>query len=363
MRQGKRKSTAMQTGLEITELARRITAQKQLKHDLIADTREMEMLMSDEAKPTFSIGVRGDNGGTFPIMPLAHEQIGARLDIPRRYYQRMQAEAPELLTNNVNLWLHKSEERRMLRTMGGDLRAFLSNRYQRIENEEIAEVALPILLRMPDCQIVSCEVTDRRLYIQAVMPRIIGEVKLNDVVQAGVAISNSEVGLGAASVSALIWRLRCLNGMVCQDGGMRAYHVGRRIDSNEELWADDTKKADDRAVLLKVRDMVSAAVDEAQFRRRIEKMKALTEGKVTGSPTAAVEILAKKVDANESEKNGILRALIEGGDLSAWGLLNAITAQAHDKAISYDRAVEFETAGGALLDLPKGEWRQILEAE
>lgn len=29
---------------------------------------------------------------------------------------------------------------------------------------------------------------------------------------------------------------------------------------------------------------------------------------------------------------------------------------------SYDRAVEFETMGGKLVDLPATEWREILEA-
>ena len=57
---------------------------------------------------------------------------------------------------------------------------------------------------------------------------------------------------------------------------------------------------------------------------------------------------------------GILRSLIEGGDLSAWGLLNAVTAQAH--TAEYDRAVEFEAAGGTLLTLAPTEWSRMLEA-
>jgi hypothetical protein len=193
-----------------------------------------------------------------------------------------------------------------------------------------------------------------------VSPRLQGEVKKGDVVQAGVIISNSEIGCGSVSVAAMDWRLICLNGMVSQDK-FRAYHVGRRIEDNEELWQDDTKKADDRAVLLKVRDMVTAAVTEKYFAARLDKMRGLTGGHVTGNPTKVVELLAKKVGVTDAEQGGILRALIEGGDLSAWGLLNAVTAQAH-AARNYDRAVEFEAAGGMLLDLPKAEWRELLEA-
>jgi hypothetical protein len=193
-----------------------------------------------------------------------------------------------------------------------------------------------------------------------VSPRIQGEVKVGDVVQAGVLITNSEVGCGAVSVSPLIFRLRCLNGMV-SNGGFRAYHVGRKVEDNEALWADDTKKADDRAVLLKVRDMVRAAVDQAAFNQRIEKMRNLTEIKVTGNPDKAIEVLANKLGVTETERGGILRSLIEGADLSAWGLLNAVTAQSHT-AVNYDRAVEFEVAGGRMLDLNRKEWTEVLEA-
>jgi hypothetical protein len=42
-------------------------------------------------------------------------------------------------------------------------------------------------------------------------------------------------------------------------------------------------------------------------------------------------------------------------------LLNAVTAQTH-AAKSYDRAYDLEAAGGQLLELPKADWREILEA-
>ena len=179
-------------------------------------------------------------------------------------------------------------------------------------------------------------------------------------VEAGVIISNSEVGLGSVSVQGLIWRLVCLNGMKTSDA-FRRNHVGRKVEDNEALWADDTRKADDKAVLLKVRDMVRAAVDETKFRVQLQKLQGLTEGKIVGSPEKAIEVLARKVGATEGERGGILRSLIEGGDLSRWGIVNAITHQAHSTE-SYDRAVEFEGMGGQLVDLPATEWKEILEA-
>lgn len=352
----------MKTGLTLTELAQRIEAQKTMKRDYIVATTDATMVTDDDGTLALRFPEPSlRENAHFPILETAHDQIGARVGIPAKYYDRMRAEAPDLLATNVNRWFRDKPERRMARTLGGDLRAFMSDRYQRIDNNEVAEVALPILAAIPDVRIVSSEVTDRRMYIQAVSPRVEGEVKKGDVVQAGVIISNSEIGHGAVSVAPMLYRLVCLNGMVRADAKFRAYHVGRQIEDSAELWADDTKKADDRAVLLKVRDMITAAVDAVRFRESIEKMAGLTTARITGDPAKAVEVLAQKVGATDGETGGILRALIEGGDLSAWGLLNAVTAQAHTVP-SYDRAVEFETAGGSLIELPGTEWKRILEA-
>lgn len=345
----------MQKGLLIGELAKKIEANRELKRDFIAPTRQLQMAVSDK-----KVVLEVPNEGSFHIKVLAHDQIGGRAGIPSKYYDRMQAEAPQLLADNVNTWFRLHPEKRMVRTLGPDVRAFLSNRYNRIENEEIAEVALPALQQIPDVKIVSAEVTDTRLYIQAVAPRLEGQVKKGDVVQAGVVISNSEVGAGAVSVARMNWRLICLNGMIMPDK-FRAYHVGRQIEDTETLWQDDTRKAEDRSILLKVRDMVRAAVDAQEFAKTIGKMRALTEGQIEGNPEEVIEVLCQKVGVNESERSGILRSLIKGGDLSAWGMVNAFTAQAHE-AKDYDRAVEFEAAGGQLLELPTNEWSRILKA-
>lgn len=350
----------MKTGLSLTELARKIEGNRELKHDLIASTSDCCVAIESDGVPMLQVGL--DAGSPqFGILPGAHDQIAARIGIPAKYYDRMRKDAPDLLASNVNHWFFNSPEKRMIRTLGGDARAFLSNRYQRIENEEIAEVALPILADIPDVKIVSSEITDRRMYIQAVAPRIEGEIKVGDTVQAGVIISNSETGHGSVSIKPFIYRLVCLNGAVINASKFLARHVGARIDNSEALWSDEARRADDRAILLKVRDVVRAAVDANFFAETIERMRGLTEISVKGDPAKAVEVLARKVGATETERGGILRSLIEGGDLSAWGLLNAVTHQAHT-ARDYDRSVEFEQMGGNLIDLSRSEWNEILIA-
>lgn len=354
----------MKTGLSLSQLAAKIEGNKAMKHDFVSDTRELTMQIQRQGTEKPVAVIERKDAATFPVLPIAHDQIGARLAIPGKYYDRMLAEAPDLLATNVNAWFRQKPERRMIRTLGGDTRAFLSDRYSRVENEEIAETVLPVLADIPGVQIVSSEVTDRRMYIQAVTPRR-AAVKVGDEVQAGVIISNSEVGHGAVSVAPMIFRLVCLNGMVMPDGKFRANHVGRRVEEGimaEVAYADDTRQADDRAVLLKVRDHVRHAIDEVLFGERVTRMAAMSTSREAKNPVKAVEVLAQKVGATDGERESILASLIKGGDLSAWGMLNAITHQAHSPSISYDRSVEFETIGGRLLDLPASQWSEVLEA-
>lgn len=207
----------MKYGRSLQELAVEIERQRDSKKDYIVDTD----IISMKNEPSgLSLDVEGINGG-LGITDTAHSQIGTYLDIPSRYYRRMRAESPELLAHNVNHWLHTStdnSERRMLRTLDGNARAFLSNRYRRIDNEQIAETVLPIILQMDGASVESCEITETKMYIKVVNPRIQAQVTVGDIVQAGISISNSEVGCGSVMVSPLIYRLVCSNGMIAQDG-------------------------------------------------------------------------------------------------------------------------------------------------
>src|SRR6267142_1950134 len=135
----------MKTGISLTALAAKIEAQRDLKHDLIVPTNKAQIIVDPDKTTILTVA----GHGSFPILPLAHRQIATHTGIPAQYYDRMQAEQPRLLANNINTWFDAKPSNRMVRTLGGDMRAFLSDRYQRIENEEIAEAALPVLGDLP----------------------------------------------------------------------------------------------------------------------------------------------------------------------------------------------------------------------
>ena len=352
----------MKTHLSLSAMAQELESRMKAKQDFLIDTSKLTMT-ADTNELSFVNGT----SHVMPVNNIAHNQIAQRLEIPSKYYERMRANDPALLATNVNTWLASKKEKRMVRTLNGNVRAFLSDRYNRIENEEIAQTVLPILLQQDGIQIESCAITESRMYIKAVFTKLEGEVAKGDVVQSGVVISNSEVGMGAVSIQPLIYRLVCLNGLILADSKYSARHLGGRVEASEDVYTmltDETLKADDHAVLLKVRDVLKASLNEARFIERLNIMReaAGVETKLKGNPVEAVKLLAKSNGLNEFEEGSILRNLIEGADLSKWGMVNAITAAAKEDVLSYDRATELETLGGNVLTMTKTGWNSYAMA-
>lgn len=355
----------MKTGKTLTELAVELDRQNKAKRDLIVPTDNLSFGVGDEG-PKLSVIGTAQNVETFGVKPVAHNQLSEYLHIPRRYYDRMLTEYPELLEENVNGWLgRRPGDSRMIRTLDGDVRAVLSQRYRRIDNFDVASAALPVIAEMNGAEVVSTELTDTRMYIKVVTPKLQAEVKKGDIVQAGLILSNSEVGLGSVNVSPLIYRLVCTNGMVANDASrIQKRHVGRLVEADEDygIYRDETVAADDKAFLMKLEDSVRAAVDEARFARIVEQMQDATAAKMDARTVPkVVELAAKHFGLNDDESQGVLGHLIAGGDLSLYGLANAVTRQAQDVA-SYDRSTELETTGYEIITMSPALWKRMTTA-
>ncbi len=348
----------MKTGRTLMSLAQELGRQLGSKKDLIVPS---QLLRHDTDNDGQSRLVVEEQGAPAPysITPLARRQLADKLKIPYAYFERMRQDQPQLLDSNVNTWLKSEEERRMLRTLDGQVRAVLSERYRRLDNFDLAESVLPILMDLPEVRFESVELTETRMYLKAVTPRLTFEMAPGDIVQAGVAITNSEVGHGTLSVQPLLYRLVCSNGLIAADRALRKTHVGRALgalDDGLTAYRDDTLQADDRAFFLKVRDVVQAAVSETCFRQTAHKLQKTLQIALTGDPVKTVEVLANRHDLNEAERTGVLRQLITQGDLSAYGLVNAVTHYSQEVQ-DYDRATDFELLGGKLIEMPAEEWK------
>lgn len=353
----------MKTGRSLVDLAQELTRQLASKRDMIVPSR---MVTCSTAQDNVCRLIVNEPDGLreYPTTDLARRQLAEKLKIPFAYFERMREEKPDLLDRNVNDWLASESEQRMLRTLDGRVRAVLSNRYRRMDNYDLAEHVIPVLMALPEARLESADVTETKMYLKVVTPAISRDLGVGDIVQAGVVVSNSEVGCGTLSVQPLIFRLVCKNGLIVPDRALRKTHLGRINSAEDDLvsiFNDDTLQADDKAFFLKVRDVVKAAVSEATFLQISEKMQATIGIKLTGDPVKSVTVLASRFGLNDDERSGVLRHLIEDGDLSAYGLVNAVTHQSQ-QIDSYDRATELEMLGGRLIELSRNEWKEMAEA-
>jgi len=73
-----------------------------------------------------------------------------------------------------------------------------------------------------------------------------------------------------------------------------------------------------------------------------------------------VELMSTEFTISQDESKGVLGHLISGGDLSLYGLANAVTRFAQDVE-SYDRSTELEAIGYRVINIAPGRWANINE--
>ncbi len=374
--------------------------------DLAAELKRQADAKQDFVVPAQSVRIRSNGRSDivlselYELNDIAHQQMAEYTGIPKPFYDRLRGTAEDLrlqlwysdddMEGNVsyceaslfdtllNKLLHtKGKDGRLVRTLDGKARAFLSDSFNvDLDNYDVFAVAARVIEEQglgPD-NVISAEVTERKLYIKVVSPKVEATIEPSNlhrahgghhflkepqVVQAGFIISNSEVGLGSLSVQQVVYKLVCTN-LAIVETAYRQRHLGKVLeaDQNGHVYRSDTRTADAKAKLLKVRDHVADALDEHRFAALVGKMQETTEIRLEGRIETVVEGTARRFGLSPTEKDEVLKNLIEGADLSAWGLANAVTATAHS-ARSYDRATELETVGGRLMTLPFAEMREL----
>jgi hypothetical protein len=345
----------MKTGKSLVDLATELQRQQDAKKDFVADTRQLVATANGDV--TVAVG----NLAKVGVNDHAHRQLGQWAGIHGDYYDKMKVEAPQLLATNLNHWFQHKPAKKMVRTLDTKMRAFVSDSYRPLDNFDLANSFLPVANDLK-AQPRSMDVTDTRLYMRVVLPYMEAEVKVGEPVRWGLSVSNSEVGSGALRLEEFIEVLRCTNGMTL-DTVLRKAHLGKAqhgLEDAQEYLTRDSQRLQDAAFWGAFRDMVKGLLTRERFENALQRMRNATEQKISGTVVEVVEVTAKHLKLNQSEQKNILQHLIEGGDLTRWGLCNAITRTAED-ANTFDRAYELEKAGAQVLSLPSSDWKRLSE--
>ena len=336
----------------LVELAKQLQDNQNNRKDVIVDTSNVTAIANGDVKLHFK-----ELGEDYTVNNVCLNQMATKFGMSKKYLDKMLDGHNELVQDTFNYWMHKTPKQQMVRTLYGNAIAYLSDKYKRVDNHEIAQVVLPVLID-GGYEVISTAITDSKMYIKAKLPRLEREVTEGDVVQAGVTISNSEVGHGSVSVSPFIYRLICLNGMTINDARLNSRHLTSSqatIDGVYEVLSDEAKELDNKALLSKVRDVVLSTNDEIRFNQNVEKMTNATEIKIK-KPKKVIEVLENRFDLTKQEGEDILQNLINRDDkqptANVWSVVNSVTALGNTLD-DYDRGTKMQSIGGVLLDTPE----------
>jgi len=359
----------MKSGIALTDLAVELKRQRDSKVDYLADTQNVSVSYGTNGPHTIQLdGIPGD----LPVRDIAHRQLGQFAGIQASYYDKMRKDAPHLLCHNLNTWFGATPDTKLVRTLDGDLRAFLSKTYRTMDNYDCFEAVYPILQRNR-LEIQSCQITERKLYIKAVALDREVEVKAEGtyrgdggnnpihVLRPGIVISNSETGFSSVSIKPAIHDQECSNMAVFSKDTARKIHVQSAANVSgtvQEFIKDDTRRAADVVFWKTVRDLTEAALEGALFDKYVNDVRTSMGVAIEGNPAKVVQVLAKDMSITEKESDGIIEALIKSGEPTKFGVQAAITAVSQ-KIEDYDRASELEEIGGKIIELNPTQWKRI----
>lgn len=372
----------MQNEYTIEELAQRVRVNAERKRDFIAPTTQATVFNGGANIVLFDGNTNYD--GIFSDN--ARRQLGTHLGIPSQYIEKLQARGmDDLVDTNFNQLLHSPVEKatdRLFRTYDNGpasnvFRSAHSRSFLTFDYVDLMDGVAPVLHQIHDKQelkFISTGLTDDKLYMKIVFPNMQLQVRskqVNDIVECGIIISNSETGHGSIIVRQFIYREVCSNGMTVDDAvGTRRRHVGSANARGELDYQSDTIISMKQTLTKQLRDHVLDCVNEDKFKATVDRFNASAEDMTAEhEPENAIESVGKKFNLSDAEVKYAKRALLEDGDYSRWGFANAITNLAVDDDknkersevlnLTYDRATDLQELGGNIINLNPREWKRV----
>lgn len=323
--------------------------------------------------------------GAFLCTDVFDEGLSDKLGIPLPYVRKMRRERTDLLDANVNGWLHGTlselpanfnpDPRSFLVRLfkgetDGVARSIQSDKYKMIDNLDLLTAVLDGIRQAgvdigPE-NIQRCDLSDRAMFVKVWAPQIQmlapellkgyrspfsdNEADDNPTVFAGLGFRNSEVGQGAASIWPELTVQVCTNGMTLTKEAVKAVHVGSRMDEGVVSWSEATQRQELKLVTMRARDAARTFLDVDFMKAKVAE---LTEVATKPIETTTVTVVAKKLSFDKATANGVLDFFVKGGQLTAGGVMQAVTAFAQT-VDDPDKAYSLQTTGVRAMELAAG---------
>ena len=326
--------------MKLQSLIEELERQKPLKQDEPVNSSQIRMVLV-ENQPRFQI----KENDSFSITEPCHRQIAEKLEIPLKYYHRMDWETPELLAENVNTWLKRSEKEFFIRRSGDSVRAFLSDRYRVIDHLDVLYCALNEL-QSHEAEIEGCFLSETEMNIKVKSQKLRDFVRhKDDLMIGGLFLTNSETGHKALRVEPRLFRVKCSNGLIIEEMVTREIHIG----NDDEIY--------DEMIYLSLRRSIRELF--GKFGEIIQVLRESSEIKVK-NPQKLIHNVVEHYRLSETQRGNILMAFGAEPEQDKYGIVNALTLAAQ-KEETWEKAVEMERIGGRLITLPVEDFKALDE--
>jgi hypothetical protein len=373
--------------LSLQQIVEQLQQQNLLKQDFVVPSKYLKMddsnlIVLNESKLDSLSKLLLDTGIAvnendlekieLSVLSCCHSQIATRLDIPRRYYDKMLSTQRyhHILDYNVTNWFcEKNENNFLLRTFidkeqkTGIARAILSDRYNVLDNYDVMLATLDAIRESGiNVQIESGDITDTKFYMRFVCPdieldapellknyRLPDGSKGGNGIISGFVISNSETGNGKFSISPRAVVLACRNGMIFKDDAFQKTHLGAKMEEYHTIdWSAETRQKNYELVCSQVKDAIKYYASEEYLGAKIHEL--VEKGnKELNHPIETIKNVSKHLSISEEKESSILNYFIKSGDTNAFGVTQALTYFAQHNASPEER-YEIEMESVMILD-------------
>lgn len=361
--------------LSLTEIVQALQEQNLQKYDFVIPSKYIRMnggdlniinpeKLDEVQKLLLETGIQSETVNEEGILSLKnldsiHSQISQRLDIPKRYYDKMLLNSKNisLLDANVNHWFGLSRKNYLLRTFvnkeknEGYARAILSDRYNVIDNYDVMLATLDAVRESGmNIQIESGDITDKNFFMRFIMPdveiqapellrqyRTPNSGNQNNGIITGFVISNSETGYGKFTISPRAVVLACKNGMIFKDDAFQKTHLGAKMDEFSSIdWSENTRQKNYELVISQVKDAIKTFTSKEYLGSKISEIIDLGK-KELNHPLDTMKNVTKHLSISEERERSILNYFVKGGTTNAFGVCQALTYFAQHNASPEDR--------------------------
>lgn len=176
------------------------------------------------------------DGEPLALRDLAFSQLSTKIGVPAHYIRSLPV---RLQVACMNWGLVHQNSPALLRLAGTEVRAILSDRYAAVDDSLLLEMIAETLDKTGyrDDALVRAVAVGPHTVMRITIPNEGVAVRVNDVMESGIDISNSELGLRSVQVTPVTYRLICTNGMRAwrSEAAMRMRHIGDPARLRDQL--------------------------------------------------------------------------------------------------------------------------------